>query len=518
MTKFVFLYILTSNLITCMTHALTFHTESNVNPRITPFIPNEIIDITESWFQETIKNSIPIYEGFKEIGGNEPFVLRNYSSVDMLNPSNEYYDPIAASIINNRKLNKKHNVSTVMEDLYHVGSQQDIKIPLIGDKNDIHTGYWFSGDKKWFTPMHIDMGDVFNILACDSGKKIIFLWDPSKKEKLDLQGTGTRTIIPYKFHNITDKKYSYISKIKRYVVVLTNKDILYLPKNYVHTVYSWEKTFCRSHWILKEKFEAEYKYKKTTFIEMSFSKLKSEFSNKEINSCRNELMNKQTPNFLAEMANGDSKKDLWWFQHSDEIATALWSNQIVEISNAFENPSRFDLDMYEHWESQPSSNEVDFHRHILKNTVESRRLIQELNKYKMFFEDIILNEMIISEKSFMSTMYVENDYLETHTDNTHNRILSFVYHNTKTWNDNCGGELIFEGGFGQKIIKPSYNTLYLLIPSNKSHHRIKDVKCGKRFSISGWGEITHKGISLKLLEKIRDSKIDKLFKNYFKVM
>tara|TARA_E500000178_G_C17027251_1_gene758665 strand:+ start:1727 stop:3208 length:1482 start_codon:yes stop_codon:yes gene_type:complete len=493
-----------------MTHALKFHTELGIDPNITPFHPDEQLDVSEKWINETIRKSIPVYEGFKVIGGDKPFVVRNYS-FDMFDPLNEYYDPIATSIINNRKLNKQHNVSTVMEDLYHIGSKQDANIPFIGKKNDIYVGYWDSQDKKWVTPMHEDIGDVFNIIQCDSGKKIIFMWDPSQKEKLHLKGIGSRTNIPYIFHNITNKKYNNVYQLERYAVILNAKDILYIPKNFVHTVYSWEKTFCKSHWIDKNNFETKYINKKFSFLKVDFYTQMKEKSETQI--CNNDSIE----NFPKEQTK-NKQPLLWWFKYFPNIAAALWNNQIVEIPNAFENPSRFDLDKYEHWESQPSNNNVDFHRHVLKNAIETERFVEELNKYKNFFEDLVASHMLIDEKNFMATMYVEDDYLETHTDNVGNRILSFVYHNTKTWNENCGGELVFNGAFGQKTIIPSYNTLYLLIPSKNSHHRIKDVNCGKRFSISGWGLIRQKNLEVKLLETIRDTKQENMFKNHYKVI
>lgn len=526
-----YFYILLLNLIIYNSYSIKFRAESNVNPRITPFKANEIIDVSETWLNETIKKSIPVYEGFKEIGGNEPFVIRN-SSVEMLNPLNDYYDPIATSSIKIRKFNKKHNVSTVFEDLYHIGSKQNVNIPLVGRKNDIYSGYWFSGDKKWFTPMHDDIDNVFNILVCNSGKKVIFMWDPSKKENLSLKGIGSRTIIPYVFHNITQKQYQHVSNIERFVVVLNARDILYVPKNFIHTVYTWENTFCKSHWISPEKYKKKYEpYKKTSFMNLNFFNPPDQYDEEEINSCRNELFpsaNNHITQFEIdvlqknEMIHKDNENfennDLWWFKYLDEISVALWNNQLVEIPNAFQNPSRFDLDTNNGWVAQSSPNNVDFERHVLNDCVQADEFVKELNNYQTIFEDLILNHMTISGGNFKCTKYIENDYLETHTDMTNNRILSFVYHNTKKWNKNCGGELIFEGGFGQKIIYPSYNTLYLMIPSERSQHRIRDVTCGSRYSISGWGHINEKGLALKMMEKIRDSKMKHIFKNYFKVM
>ena len=128
--------------------------------------------------------------------------------------------------------------------------------------------------------------------------------------------------------------------------------------------------------------------------------------------------------------------------------------------------------------------------------------LQELNKYKYFFENLVLNDMEIPSWEFRCTKHKKGDFLESHTDDTGERLLSFVYHHTKNWKSGCGGELAYVGSFGEISMPPKYNTLYIFIPSARSHHRIKNVICGTRYTITGWGIVKDSGLSLQLLKKI----------------
>ena len=87
---------------------------------------------------------------------------------------------------------------------------------------------------------------------------------------------------------------------------------------------------------------------------------------------------------------------------------------------------------------------------------------------------------------FTGTRYKGN-YLDSHDDNTEDRVLTVVYHNTKDWDPKCRGEFVWQGGNGGRRELPSYNTLYLFIPRTRLFRTLyRQSARGERFAISGW--------------------------------
>tara|TARA_B110000003_G_scaffold272653_1_gene308937 strand:- start:278 stop:1027 length:750 start_codon:yes stop_codon:yes gene_type:complete len=199
-----------------------------------------------------------------------------------------------------------------------------------------------------------------------------------------------------------------------------------------------------------------------------------------------------------------AKKDGWWlntpgpywYKYMQDMRHALLNGQVVRITDAFEAPERFDAPDDAVWYYEPSNlkypgDHMWYSRYVRENTSEVDLFLNEIsNIHKLFFGELLsLNTSNMESIGFASTKYNKSCYLETHNDKIGNRRLSLIYHNTRNSpSEECGGDFVWYRGLGVTKFKPSYNTLYLFIPTFKTHHAIDDVHCSERTAISGWLE------------------------------
>ena len=221
---------------------------------------------------------------------------------------------------------------------------------------------------------------------------------------------------------------------------------------------------------------------------------------------RSEALNKKSKSLLllfltlsTQILAGRSEENLF------DIQQKLWNGEIVKLNTKLVGLTGFDLgrlDLNTNMVLQDSAEmgaSADFYRYIHDPRINNHLLD--------IFEDTIIKKEVSTffkkllfvddfDLGFSYTKYNESCYLETHSDyhvmiNPNQkqypkaRLLSILYY-TSNYIENCGGELIWNGEMPYKEIKPEKNTMYIFIPRMHSHHRIKDVKCGSRYAISGW--------------------------------
>ena len=187
---------------------------------------------------------------------------------------------------------------------------------------------------------------------------------------------------------------------------------------------------------------------------------------------------------------------IYSFQTLFDIQQKLWNGEIIKLENVFDIPIDNDPDLnYILQEGDGLEGNADFYRHVsLSNDLLDTFKDNILEKATFFKELLFIDDFDL--RSLAYTKYNESCYLEAHHDyhvevnprqkQYHQaRLLSIIYY-TSDYIDNCGGELVWNGEFLYREIRPEKNTMYIFIPREHSFHRIKDVKCGSRYAISGW--------------------------------
>ncbi len=441
--------------------------------------PGEMLNLDDDWFERFYKNSVPVTEismkDAKEMKfpAQTAFVVKNSTEWDPFDEESECYDMVGHMLY--KSINKSY-VQSVIPNSYHAyyanATGVPSCVPFIGKKNSIHLGYWNNNiehNVSYLTPMHADKSA--NYMWCKTGLKYVFLWNPDDHENLymnhwDETASGSLRRSPYRVENVNMSKYPKYWRAKRYVVKMEANDILHMPYKWIHHVYTFPGSSCINYWHVNEAYDQPFREEKidtTMVIQPRQPNLKSDNKTKKV-------------------------EQLWWMDDIIALRLALGNGQLIKIPNAFPNHEDLQLRRDDDWENQ---------KRVLENGNEwydrdiciecATRFMDEIKKYKWFWEQL-LGTRLEKPSGFRGTRYTKDQYLETHTDDTNDRVLSLVYHMSGHWDNKCGGELVWNGGVGSKEIDPSYNTLYLFVPRRDSHHRIKDVLCGDRVGYSGWLE------------------------------
>lgn len=439
----------------------------------------EKVEIDMSTLDKMVEDSIPVTEASEssyDLNSTVPFVIRNSTLHNPLNSSSRCFDDYLYAMIKMNNLRKKKKVN-YHQSFFNAGyhsHQMDMPAtcaPLVGLITKGRTGYWNNDKLNWVIPTHHDTARA--TVWCLKGKKIFFLWSPDDHDNLYIKRAtvagGISTIPDYKLHDIDLDKYPNVRKTKRHVVILGTGDILYLPFDWLHHVYTFKNTVCTTHWLDKTPDTQKHTGTPTNPYTIAIN-----HHHEEIN--RDNLPSK-------------SIDPLWWFEYKMGIRLALSNGQVVRIPNAFPNPERFDLDGLQDWEyddkkeRKKERSDARYERYKCKTCASAFE--NEMKKYEAFFKNLLMTDFHMNN-GFSGTKYVENMYLKSHNDYIPDRIFSVVYHNTKNWDSKCGGEFIWDGGIGKQSFNPSYNTLYLFIPRQTSFHSIEKVTCGTRYGYSGW--------------------------------
>ena len=186
---------------------------------------------------------------------------------------------------------------------------------------------------------------------------------------------------------------------------------------------------------------------------------------------------------------------IYSFENFFDIQQKLWNGEIIKLENAFDIP--IDNDPNIKFILQEGNPELDWYRYISRSNNDLLDTFKDnILEKATFFKELLFVDDDFDLETFAYTKYNESGYLETHHDyhvklNPQKkqyygaRLLSIIYYTADVM-DKCGGELVWYGDFPYREIKPEKNTMYLFIPREHSFHRIKDVKCGSRYAISGW--------------------------------
>lgn len=177
----------------------------------------------------------------------------------------------------------------------------------------------------------------------------------------------------------------------------------------------------------------------------------------------------------------------YWFKDYIELRRKLLNGEIVRIRNAFP---------YEITEQFDDIDEANYTHQDRKNQYGVEWFSRDTDyDYADDFEDwlmenkevfeLLVPRMKITHVNLTTNRYKKYDYLDFHTDDNPDRALTFILH-LSDGDKRCGGQLIWAGGKGIREIYPSFNTLYMFIPSKTSWHMIQQLSCGVRYSISGW--------------------------------
>lgn len=200
--------------------------------------------VETSWLYEMVERGIPIVEYNEEsdIDRSKPFIIRK---------TEWNFNPYKYPCVDDTAIEIKLNASSGI-----VYEQKPIPMSCVpvGDPNGVMRGYWWNGNKRTVTKIHYDQSE--NIIWCDTGKKIWFIWEPEDRTNLylpHLDSSGYKTEARYLFHTVDKKRYTRIKKTKMYSVVMRDKDVLYIPPKWPHTVYTLKQTFCISNWNLRRR-------------------------------------------------------------------------------------------------------------------------------------------------------------------------------------------------------------------------------------------------------------------------
>ena len=466
------------------THGLRFKTASQIEDSLDGgYRPEETVDVDDAWFKRFYKNSIPVTEISMMDANNLqfpvelPFVVKNSYEWNPFDEDSECYDMFGhmmykssnKSLVSNLISKTYHTFQTVYRDAEETGASSCV--PFIGKKNHINLGYWNSMNESYLTPMHAD--DSTNTIWCKSGVKYVFLWNPDDHDNLyikhwDDRASGYLRRSPYRVENIDMKQYPKYWRAKRYVVKMEAHDILHMPYKWIHHVYTMPGSMCINYWHRHDIYDVPFQREPSETVTLSLN----------FDHVHHRRLTKKNKTLLNQ---------LWWMDDVIALRLALGNGQLIKIPNAFPNHEELQLRYDDDWENQLSEkrngNQTWYDRDMCKNC--AKRFKDEIKKYGKFWETL-LGTKLENPEQFRGTRYSKGQYLDNHDDDTHDRVLSMVYHMSGDWNPECGGEFVWNGGVGSKKILPSYNTLYLFIPRPDSDHRIKKVHCGHRVGYSGW--------------------------------
>lgn len=198
---------------------------------------DEVTIVKKKWIRTMLKKSTKVKQLNEipySIVSDEPYVVKNIEW---------NYNPYKYPCVDETALKMKLNASS--DILFEQIPLQQTCVPG-GNIKDVMRAYWKNGKNRTVTKIHYDMSD--NIVWCDVGVKIWFLWRPNAKKSLKLplrKGSGYLTEASYFLHEVDSIDEEMFS------VVLRGKDVLYIPPEWPHTVYTFKNTYCISNWNLR---------------------------------------------------------------------------------------------------------------------------------------------------------------------------------------------------------------------------------------------------------------------------
>ena len=91
------------------------------------------------------------------------------------------------------------------------------------------------------------------------------------------------------------------------------------------------------------------------------------------------------------------------------------------------------------------------------------------------------------ETAFGASWYMPGDYSTPHSDCSSGRTTAFIWHLTKEWNLDWGGDFFWCPS--SKLVRPSFNTLFLFNVSRETIHfvlPVSPIAQSKRLAVNGW--------------------------------
>lgn len=175
-----------------------------------------------------------------------------------------------------------------------------------------------------------------------------------------------------------------------------------------------------------------------------------------------------------------------WVTEFDTIKDLVHSGHLVVIENALKNPDDYIQNItYSTKTGWTRDHRVWWNGYIGSGDKFTKDI---MIPYKKLWGELAMIDGPI--KFYMdSTKYEKNDYIEAHTDydlQGRSRELTVLLHLTRDFPVECGGELVWCGFEGCKVIRPSWNTLYIFKPHPSSWHIINRIQCGVRKAIGGF--------------------------------
>lgn len=181
-----------------------------------------------------------------------------------------------------------------------------------------------------------------------------------------------------------------------------------------------------------------------------------------------------------------------------KIGGHLSRGSLLVIPNAFRGDfaERIfrELDNFNHWRIYENYTSSQFHyRH--HNSYEPELYPSVLKFCSSLFESKATKEFISQlarsdcrgKLQFGASWYMPGDHSTPHSDRSENRQVAFVWHLSKNWKPNWGGDFFWARG--AQMIPPSFNTLMLFRTLRDGIHCVTEVTPvaqSKRLAVSGW--------------------------------
>jgi Rps23 Pro-64 3,4-dihydroxylase Tpa1-like proline 4-hydroxylase len=184
-----------------------------------------------------------------------------------------------------------------------------------------------------------------------------------------------------------------------------------------------------------------------------------------------------------------------------QISDRLAAGDLIVIRNAFQEPFAekiFDcLDQFSNWKVYEGyEDHFHYHHHnIYDENLFPTELVRCRNLFgsesSRHFVQLLSKRDCTGETTLSASLYLPGDYSLPHNDfimrNRNLRQVAFVWHLTKNWRADWGGEFFWCKR--SRSIDPAFNTLLLFNVDRSSMHFVTMVAPhanGKRLAISGW--------------------------------
>jgi hypothetical protein len=180
------------------------------------------------------------------------------------------------------------------------------------------------------------------------------------------------------------------------------------------------------------------------------------------------------------------------------ISAHLRNGRCVVLSNAFRlefaEKMYTALDEHERWDPYEEivKPELGFHHH---NIYATHLFPEALRECEFLFSSPATKQLAsrLTDRdcdgpiSFGASLYLPGDYSLPHCDASMSRNVTFIWHLTKDWQKNWGGDLYWCPALHS--IPPTFNTLTLFNVSDTTVHFVQHVRPmarGRRYGINGW--------------------------------